>query len=134
MKLQTILVVSLVLGVVILAIYFVYYELKCKKARNMILAILTTKWVRGRDLRQTLARNGIHLSSGSFYIVMNHLVEERKVIERDTINACDRIREFRLPLTVEEHNDESVSHDSNIGHVVEPLKKTTKIPFMASAK
>jgi hypothetical protein len=180
-----------VIGVIFMALiaYSIRYEIICGRAKQKILNMLTTKWVRGRDLRQNLAKDGINLSYGSFYLVMNHLVEEGKASKRDTLDGDGRIREFRLPLTdAETVNykkdleqsfiknkaafvrqlpellekcpgeyvaiiDEEVVATSPeemplakdmsrlyptrfvfIGHVLQPLKKTTKIPVLASAK
>lgn len=69
------------------------------RVRREILKLLSAKWVRGRDIRQTLAQNGMRISKASFYSIMWELMEEKKAICRYTTEQNDGVRWFRLPLT-----------------------------------
>jgi hypothetical protein len=117
MNAQSHYLIAFVLGSIffIIVAVAIRYEIICRRAKQKIPDILTHEWIRGRDIRQKLVKEGIHLSYGSFYIVMNHLFEEGKVLKRDTLGADDRIREFRLPLTVEEHRKEEAAYLVHLG-------------------
>jgi glycerol uptake facilitator-like aquaporin len=114
MNAQSYYILASVLGLIFLAllIFLIYYKLIRKKASRMIQSMLTHKEIRGRDLRQKLAKDGLHVSYELFCFVMNKLVEEGKAERRDTFDSIW----YRLPSTVEEHQSEYVAHAAHLGH------------------
>ena len=56
--------VSVVTIVGIFFVIVILHEIKCRKARQKIPELLTNEPIKGRDLRQKLAHNGIQLQSG----------------------------------------------------------------------
>jgi hypothetical protein len=115
MKPETLLITLTVTALAVAAIACVRYEMSCQKARKIIPSLITDKWIRGRDLRQRLSKDGIHLSYASFYMVMNDLVKQGKAIYRDTSDSDGRIREFRLPQTIEERKSEAADYVARLG-------------------
>lgn len=90
--------------------FIVHYERIRKKASKKILSMLTRKEIRGRDLRQNLAKDGLRVSNDLFCFTMNKLVEEGKVERRDAIDSLW----YRLPLTAEERGSEAAAHVAHL--------------------
>jgi DNA-binding PadR family transcriptional regulator len=83
------------------------HEMKSGRAREKILDLLTTKWKRGRDILQSLRRDGLKVSYLHFYNIMNDLVKEGCAIQTDDRDNAGKFRQFRLPLTKEEEKAEA---------------------------
>jgi|GEM_PF-2506758 hypothetical protein len=106
-------IIVCIVGLTFLALFalLVYYESIRKKAGNKILAMLTTEWIRGRDLRQMLAKDGLHISDDLFCFTMNKLVEEEKAERRNANNLIW----YRLPMTIEERKKEAAAYVARLG-------------------
>src|SRR5665213_1171073 len=75
-----------------------------------ILRLLTTDWVRGRNLHQKLSRDGCRISKPSFYWIMFGLVNKEACLHQQTNGDIHGIEAtidwFRLPLTAAEKDAE----------------------------
>jgi len=68
-----------------------------------ILQLLTHEWIRGRNLKQRLSKEGLHISKRSFGSIMDELVQDGEVLCQEALpqleDGGNSIRTYKLPLT-----------------------------------